>query len=284
MKQIKIVPNKTARTSTLEQYFSDIAHYPLLTEAEETELAHKIHKDKDKEALKKLINCNLRFVVSVAKTYQGQGMSLEDLIQEGNVGLQKAAERFDPTKGFKFISYAVWWINNTILKAISINTRAIRLPMNQVDNIVKLKRSENNLIHILERDPTEEELAEVCGNISTEKVIDLLSSNQYLSFDSPVSNDDTTTYEEILGYEETTICDLEDERHDLDQALSILTPREREVLTLSVGYKQPNEQPLSVENLAKRFNITKERIRQIRADAVRKLQKSPFINELRKYL
>ena len=277
MRQLKISKQITNRSSgTLDKYLSDIAKETLLTADEEVELAQRI-KAGDQVALDKLVRSNLRFVVSLAKQYQNQGLSLQDLINEGNLGLVKAAQRFDETRGFKFISYAVWWIRQSILQAVAEQARIIRLPMNQVGAIAKVKKASSFLEQKLERKPTTKELAEMV-DMPDDKVEQLLSFNaRHVSTDAPIDEDDDTNFLDIFVQDDVEQTDdaVEQEsasmaiRHSLDR----LSEKERTILSMYFGLGTPRE--YSLEEIAMKLNISRERTRQIRDKALKKLRAEP---------
>ncbi len=266
----------------LDQYLQEIAKIPLLTPEEEVELARRI-KQGDQEALHKLVRANLRFVVSVAKKYQGQGLSLADLINEGNYGLIKAAQRFDETRGFKFISYAVWWIRQAILQALAEQSRVVRLPLNRIGTISKIRKTSARLAQEHERPPSVEELAEAL-NIDEEKVRDALKhTGRHLSMDAPFNeNDDDNSLLDVLPNESDTSPDEplmeESLKIDIERALSMLHPREAEITRLYFGIGR--EHPLTLEEIGQRFNLTRERVRQIKEKALRKLRQKHRREEL----
>ncbi len=277
MRQLKIENKITNRESvSLDRYLSDISKLELLTPEEEAELAFRI-RNGDEEALDKLTKSNLRFVVSVAKQYQNQGLSLSDLINEGNVGLIKAAKRFDETKGFKFISYAVWWIRQSILQAIVEYSRIVRLPVNKVTTFNKVQQAYSSFIQEFEREPSNEELAEIL-DMTPKQVNDILSiGNKHVSFDAPVSNEgsDATLIDFYIqsDYEETDKKLIKESLfEDVDINLSILSPREKEILKAYYGLGDSQE--MNLEEIGSMFNLTRERVRQIKERAIRKLRKS----------
>jgi RNA polymerase primary sigma factor len=275
MKQLKILPKITKRDErTLDWYFNEVSKEELITHHEEAELARRI-KMGDSEALDKLVRANLRFVISVAKQYQNMGLPLQDLITEGNIGLIKAAQRFDETKGFKFISYAVWWIRQSILQAIAEQSRIVRLPSNKVDNITKVNRIISKLEQDEERELTIYEIAEH-SELNIEEVKDALMFNvKSTSLDAPVSySEDASSLVEFIADENTDLPDyhLEKEslREDLERILKTLPPRDAEIVKAAYGFNEIY--PLSLDEIARRFNLTKERVRQIRDKAIMKLK------------
>ena len=265
----------------LDQYLQEIGQVPLLTPEEEVELARRI-KQGDQVALHKLVRANLRFVVSVAKKYQGQGLSLADLISEGNYGLVKAAQRFDETRGFKFISYAVWWIRQAILQALAEQSRVVRLPLNRIGTISKIRKTSAKLAQDLERPPNVDELAAELG-ISPEKVQEALQhTGRHLSMDAPFNEEEDNSLLDVLPSEDDIPPDeyLMDEslKIDIERALSTLHPREAEITRLYFGIGR--EHPLTLEEIGQRFNLTRERVRQIKEKALRKLRQKHRREEL----
>jgi len=265
----------------LDQYLQEIGKIPLLTPEEEVELARRI-KQGDEEALHKLTRANLRFVVSVAKKYQGQGLSLADLINEGNYGLIKAAQRFDETRGFKFISYAVWWIRQAILQALAEQSRVVRLPLNRIGTISKIRKVSARLAQEHERAPSAEELAAELG-IDVEKICEALQhTGRALSMDAPFTDDDDNSLLDVLPNEEDTAPDEglmeESLKIDIERALSTLHPREAEIIRLYFGIGR--EHPLTLEEIGQRFGLTRERVRQIKEKALRKLRQKHRREEL----
>ncbi|MEZ4906787.1 MAG: RNA polymerase sigma factor RpoD/SigA [Saprospiraceae bacterium] len=277
MRQLKIEHKITNRESlSLEKYLSDISKIDLLTPDQEFELATKI-RNGDADALEKMTKSNLRFVVSVAKQYQHQGLSLSDLINEGNVGLMKAAKRFDETKGFKFISYAVWWIRQSILQAIVEYSRIVRLPVNKVTSLNKLQQVYASFIQEFEREPTIGELSELL-EIDEEQVGELMNmNNRHISFDSPLGDeeDDFTLLDTFV---DTDIEETDDQLikesliKDIDLKLNILSPREKEILKAFYGLN--GSEILSLEEIGEMFELSGERVRQIKERAILKLRKS----------
>ena len=265
----------------LDQYLQEIGQYQLLTPDEEVDLARRI-KQGDQEALHKLTRANLRFVVSVAKKYQGQGLSLADLINEGNYGLIKAAQRFDETRGFKFISYAVWWIRQAILQALAEQSRVVRLPLNRIGTISKIRKTSARLAQKHERTPNLEELAEEL-DVDVEKVREAMQhTGRHLSMDAPFNEDDDNSLLDVLPDDEDAAPDdpLMDEslKIDIERALSMLHPREAEITRLYFGIGR--EHPLTLEEIGQRFNLTRERVRQIKEKALRKLRQRHRRDEL----
>lgn len=287
MRQLKITHKITSRESlSLDKYLNDIGKLTMLSADEEAELARRI-KMGDEEALNKLTKANLRFVVSVAKQYQNQGLSLSDLINEGNVGLMKAARRFDETKGFKFISYAVWWIRQSILQAIVEYARIVRLPLNKVGSYNKVNDAFLSFIQEFEREPTNEELAELL-DISPKEVTNMLrGTNRHLSVDAPINGEDSdsTMLDILINSSETSPDDPlmeESLKEEVQQGLSLLSPREVEVISAYYGLN--GFKSLTLEEIGEQFGLTRERVRQIKERAIRRLRKSYNKNALRSYL
>lgn len=288
MRQLKITNKITARESlALDKYLNDIGKIPMLAPEDEAELARRIRQG-DQEALDKLTRSNLRFVVSVAKQYQNQGLSLSDLINEGNVGLMKAARRFDETKGFKFISYAVWWIRQSILQAIVEYSRIVRLPLNKVGSYNKVNEAFLSFVQEFEREPTHEELAELLG-MTAKEVSNMLKGNgRHVSVDAPMSGEDgDSTMLDIISIDEEGASpdgSLMDQslKDEVQQGLSILSPREVEVLSSYYGLN--GQKSLTLEEIGDLYGLTRERVRQIKERAIRRLRKSYNRNALKSYL
>jgi RNA polymerase primary sigma factor len=288
MRQLKITNKITARESlALDKYLNDIGKIPMLSPEDEANLARRI-REGDQEALDKLTRSNLRFVVSVAKQYQNQGLSLSDLINEGNVGLMKAARRFDETKGFKFISYAVWWIRQSILQAIVEYSRIVRLPLNKVGSYNKVNEAFLSFVQEFEREPTHEELAELL-NMTPKEISNMLKGNgRHLSMDAPISGEDSdsTMLDVISSDEEGESPDgslMEQSlKEEVQQGLSILSPREVEVLSSYYGLN--GQKALTLEEIGDLYDLTRERVRQIKERAIRRLRKSYNRNALKSYL
>lgn len=285
MRQLKIGDKITKRDdAALDKYLVDISREKLISTDEEVELAQKIHKG-DQRALNKLVRANLRFVVSVAKQYQNQGLSLNDLVNEGNIGLVKAAQKFDETRGFKFISYAVWWIRQSILQAISEQSRIVRMPLNQVGFQSKLSKAIVNFEQENERRPSVQELADILET-DEEKVREALGINgKKVSVDAPFQDDDSNSLIDIMTDEDAPTTDNNMEREslskDLEAALSTLSEREQQVLKMLFGIGC-NE--MTAEEVANSLSLTRERVRQIKERALRRLRDDANINILTKYL
>ncbi len=287
MRQLKITNKITSRESVaLDKYLNDISKIDLLTSQEEANLARRI-REGDQEALERMTKANLRFVVSVAKQYQNQGLSLSDLINEGNVGLMKAAKRFDETKGFKFISYAVWWIRQSILSAIVEYSRMVRLPLSKVGAYNKVNEAYTSFVQEFEREPTHEELAELLDITPKEVQTMLRGGNRHLSMDAPMSTEDgSSTMLDVftLGEEDSPDVKLMEEslKKEVVHGLSVLSPREIEVLSSYYGLN--SHSALNLEEIGEMYGLTRERVRQIKERALRRLRKSVNRNALKSYL
>ncbi|RMI24934.1 MAG: RNA polymerase sigma factor RpoD/SigA [Calditrichaeota bacterium] len=272
-------------SQSLDKYLQEIGEVPLLTPEEEIELAQRI-KQSDQEALEKLTKANLRFVVSVAKQYQNQGLSLGDLINEGNLGLIKAAKRFDETRGFKFISYAVWWIRQSILQALAEQSRVVRLPLNRVGALNKIGKAYSALEQEFEREPSASEIAEQLDMTDYEVADTLKISGRHLSMDAPFSNSEDNRLLDVLQNEHQPPPDAElineSLKIEIERALATLTKREAEVVRLYFGLGQ--EHPLTLEEIGERFNLTRERVRQIKEKAIRRLRHASRSRALRAFL
>ncbi len=283
---VKISKQYTNRESqSLDKYLQEIGKVELLTSEEEVDLARKIKKGEQK-ALEKLTKANLRFVVSVAKQYQNQGLSLGDLINEGNLGLIKAAKRFDETRGFKFISYAVWWIRQSILQALAEQSRIVRLPLNRVGALNKIGKAFSTLEQEFEREPSASELAEEL-DMSLFEVADTLKiSGRHLSMDAPFAQGEDNRLLDVIQDERTPLPDNELMRESLsrevERALSTLSDREAEVIRLYFGLGR--EHSLTLEEIGEKFNLTRERVRQIKEKAIRRLRHASRSKALRSYL
>lgn len=286
MRQIKISKSITNRdTASLERYLADIGKEPLISAEEEVELARKIRAG-DQEALEKLTTTNLRFVVSIAKKYQNQGISLPDLINEGNVGLIKAAKRFDETRGFKFISYAVWWIRQAILTAIADQSRVVRLPLNQVGTINKIKKEIARLEQNNQRLPTLDEIS-AAVDMPDYKVAELMKMSSYTqSIDSPISQNEDTKFIDTFIFENADDTDThlmhESLSKELDMALSALPEKEQQVLRLFYGIQSNHEYTL--DEIGDCCNLSRERVRQIKERAIKRLRQDAKSKNLKMYL
>ncbi|MCX6192883.1 MAG: hypothetical protein RL127_67 [Bacteroidota bacterium] len=286
MRQLKISKQITNRESqSLDKYLQEIGKVDLLTPDEEVILAQKI-REGDQLSLERLTKANLRFVVSVAKQYQNQGLSLGDLINEGNLGLIKAAQRFDETRGFKFISYAVWWIRQSILQALAEQSRIVRLPLNRVGSLNKISKTFSELEQKFEREPSPEELAEVL-EISTGEVVDTLKiSGRHVSMDAPFVQGEENSLLDVLENDSEDKPDsglINDSlRREVQRALSTLTQREADVVTLYFGLN--GEHAMTLEEIGEKFNLTRERVRQIKEKAIRRLRHTSRSKALKTYL
>ena len=277
--------NKNRANQSLDRYLQEIGEVPLLTPEEEIDLARSIKKD-DQRALEKLTQANLRFVVSVAKQYQNQGLTLGDLINEGNLGLIKAAKRFDETRGFKFISYAVWWIRQSILQALAEQSRVVRLPLNRVGALNKIGKAFSNLEQEFEREPSANEIADELEMTPYEVSDTLKISGKHLSLDAPFNQGDDNRLLDVIQDDQQAPPDdmLLDEslRIEVNRALQTLSDREAEVIRLYFGLDR--EHPLTLEEIGERFNLTRERVRQIKEKAIRRLRHTSRSRMLRNYL
>lgn len=283
---MKITKQFTNRESqSLDKYLQEIGKVDLLTPDEEIELAVRIKKN-DQRALEKLVKANLRFVVSVAKQYQNQGLSLGDLINEGNLGLIKAAKRFDETRGFKFISYAVWWIRQSILQALAEQSRIVRLPLNRVGALNKIGKAYSNLEQEFEREPNAQELAQELDMDISEVSDTLKISGRHVSMDAPFTTGEENRLLDILENEEQPSPDYtlmsESLKSEIERALSTLSEREAEVIKLYFGLNK--EHSLTLEEIGEKFNLTRERVRQIKEKAIRRLRHASRSKNLRSYL
>ena len=286
MRQLKITKSITNRDSaSLDKYLQEIGREGLITAEDEVELAQKI-KQGDQVALEKLVKANLRFVVSVSKQYQNQGLTLPDLINEGNLGLIKAAQRFDETRGFKFISYAVWWIRQSILQAIAEQARIVRLPLNQVGSLNRINKTFSRLEQEFEREPSAQEIAD-CLEIDKEKVSESQKiSGRHVSVDAPFRDDEDGTLLDVLSNDNSPLTDItlinESLQREIDRSLSTLTDRERDVIKLFFGIGIPH--PLSLEEIGEKFELTRERVRQIKEKGIRRLRHTSRSKLLKSYL
>ncbi len=284
--ELKITKQYTNRESqSLDKYLQEIGKVDLLTPDEEIELAIKIKKG-DQRALEKLVKANLRFVVSVAKQYQNQGLSLGDLINEGNLGLIKAAKRFDETRGFKFISYAVWWIRQSILQALAEQSRIVRLPLNRVGALNKIGKAYSNLEQEFEREPSANELARELDMDINEVSDTLKISGRHVSMDAPFAQGEDNRLLDVLTNEQQPSPDWtlmsESLKNEIERALATLTEREAEVIKSYFGLNK--EHSLTLEEIGENFNLTRERVRQIKEKAIRRLRHASRSKNLRTYL
>lgn len=285
MRQLKISNSITNRESaSLDKYLQEIGHEELLSVDEEVELAQKIKKG-DRQALERLTRANLRFVVSVAKQYQNQGLSLPDLINEGNVGLIKAAEKFDETRGFKFISYAVWWIRQSILQAIAEQSRIVRLPLNQVGSVNKINRELNKFEQEHERRPSVNEIADRI-DLPEEKVEEAMkANNRHVSMDAPFVDGEDNSLLDVLADNNMPMADKalvqESLRKEIDRAIDLLNDREQKVVRAFFGIGSPE---MTLEEIGDKYNLTRERVRQIKEKAIRRLRHNTKNKLLKTYL
>jgi RNA polymerase primary sigma factor len=286
MRQLKIIKQVTNReTPALDKYLHEIGKVDLINAEEEVELARRI-KNGDEKAMDQLIRANLRFVVSVSKQYQNQGLSLPDLINEGNLGLIKAAQRFDETRGFKFISYAVWWIRQSILQALAEQARIVRLPLNKIGSINKINKAFAELEQKFEREPSIQEIAEVVEMAPNDVKEALKSAGRHVSMDAPLAQDEETTLYDIILSKDSPSPDkglLTDSlRKEIERALSTLTYREASILRLYFGLN--GKHPYTLEEIGEEFNLTRERVRQIKEKAIKRLKNATRCKLLKAYL
>jgi RNA polymerase primary sigma factor len=274
MRQLKITKQVTNRESpSLDKYLHEIGKVQLISAEEEVSLAKKIRQG-DESALDQLISANLRFVVSVAKQYQNQGLTLPDLINEGNLGLIKAAQRFDETRGFKFISYAVWWIRQSILQALAEQARIVRLPLNKIGSVNKVNNAFSRLEQKFQREPTSEEIGDLLDMAPKDVKEALKVSNRHVSMDAPLKPDEENTLYDVLLASDTVSPDadlLDDSlKREIERSLSTLSAREADIIKLYYGLN--GEPPYSLEEIGKLFNLTRERVRQIKEKAIKRLK------------
>ncbi len=285
MRQLKITKSITNRESAaLDKYLQEIGHEDLISIEEEIELAQRIKKG-DRKALEKLTKANLRFVVSVAKQYQNQGLSLPDLINEGNLGLIKAAEKFDETRGFKFISYAVWWIRQSILQAIAEQSRIVRLPLNQVGSVNKINRILNKFEQEHERRPNVDEIADQI-DLPEDKIVEAMKVNgKHISVDAPIMEGADSSLLDVLPNTESPMADnelvMESLREEVASALNVLNERERNIIECFYGI---NQREMTLEEIGNKFGLTRERVRQIKEKALRRLRQNTKSKQLKAYL
>ncbi|KGF34883.1 RNA polymerase sigma factor RpoD/SigA [Hoylesella buccalis] len=285
MRQLKITKSITNRESAaLDKYLQEIGHEDLISIEEEIELAQRIKKG-DRKALEKLTKANLRFVVSVAKQYQNQGLSLPDLINEGNLGLIKAAEKFDETRGFKFISYAVWWIRQSILQAIAEQSRIVRLPLNQVGSVNKINRILNKFEQEHERRPNVDEIADQI-DLPEDKIAEAMKVNgKHISVDAPIMEGADSSLLDVLPNTESPMADnelvMESLREEVASALNVLNERERNIIECFYGI---NQREMTLEEIGDKFGLTRERVRQIKEKALRRLRQNTKSKQLKSYL
>lgn len=286
MRQLKIIKSITNReTASLDKYLQDIGKEELISAEEEVLLAQRIRQG-DQKALDKLCKANLRFVVSVAKQYQNQGLSLPDLINEGNLGLIKAAQRFDETRGFKFISYAVWWIRQSILQALAEQSRIVRLPLNQVGSLNKIKKESSRLEQKFERTPSSDEIADSLEIPEYKIDAALKISTRYISMDAPLSEDEDMKFIDVFIDEDTPVTDAglmkESLAREIQRSLATLTEKERDVVNLYYGIGMNHG--LTLEEIGAKFDLTRERVRQIKEKAIRRLKHTSRSKLLKGYL
>lgn len=286
MRQLKISKQITNRESqSLEKYFQEIGKVDLISSEVEVELAKRI-REGDQMALEKLTKANLRFVVSVAKQYQNSGLTLGDLINEGNLGLIKAAKRFDEKRGFKFISYAVWWIRQSIMQALAEQSRIVRLPLNRIGSLTKISRTFSELEQKFQREPSTEEIAEVLGDTVERVRADLKVSGRHVSMDAPFAQGEESSLLSVLPDESESTPDAalmtDSLSMEVQRALSTLTTRESQVLGLYFGLN--NNDPMTLEEIGEKFDLTRERVRQIKERATRRLKDMSRSKTLRSYL
>ncbi len=286
MRQLKITKQVTNReTASLDKYLQEIGKVELITAEEEVSLAQRI-KQGDRAALEKLTKANLRFVVSVSKQYQNQGLSLPDLINEGNLGLIKAAQRFDETRGFKFISYAVWWIRQSILQALAEQSRIVRLPLNKIGSINKINKAYARLEQEYEREPNAEEIADILEITENEVKESMKNAGRHVSMDAPLIQDEDNNMYDVLRSEEAITPETEllyeSLRKEIDRAISTLTQRESDVIKLYFGLN--GSHPMTLEEIGERFDLTRERVRQIKEKAIRRLKHTSRSKILKSYL
>ena len=287
MRQLKITKSITNRESaSLEKYLQEIGRVPLISPEEEGQLT-TLAKQGDKNAVDRLVKANLRFVVSVAKQYQGQGLSLPDLINEGNIGLIKSVERFDNTRGFKFISFAVWWIRQSIIKAIADHARMIRLPLNRVVLTNRIKNTSSSLEQALGRAPSIEEIAEALELEASEISSHLESKDKHISLDTPFSDEDDSSLIDILenqnaGQADDRLYHADSLKKEISRSLESLSERQKQMLCYFYGIGI--DHPMSLDDIGQRFDITPERVRQIKDKAITKLRENQNFDQLRSYL
>ena len=286
MRQLKITKQVTNReTASLDKYLQEIGKVDLITAEQEVELARRI-KQGDKKALEELTKANLRFVVSVSKQYQNQGLSLPDLINEGNLGLIKAAQRFDETRGFKFISYAVWWIRQSILQALAEQSRIVRLPLNKIGSINKINKATAKLEQKYEREPDYREIAGILDMTVNEVKESKRNAGRHVSMDAPLIQDEDNNMYDVLKSEESVTPETgllyESLRKEIDRAISTLTQREADVIRLYFGLNGGH--PMTLEEIGEKFDLTRERVRQIKEKAIRRLKQTSRSKILKSYL
>ncbi|MFN5223212.1 MAG: RNA polymerase sigma factor RpoD/SigA [Bacteroidota bacterium] len=288
MRQLKITKQVTNReTQSLDKYLQEISKLSLLTSEQEVDLATRIKKG-DQKALEMLTKANLRFVVSVAKQYQNQGLTLGDLINEGNLGLIKAAQRFDETRGFKFISYAVWWIRQSVLQALAEQSRIVRLPLNKIGFINKINKTFSQLEQDFEREPTNDEISQVLQIPSQDIVDTMRSSGRHVSMDAPFLQGEDGNLLDLIPGDDIHSPEVgligESLRREIERALGTLSPREADVIRLYYGLATESNSSLTLEEIGERFELTRERVRQIKEKAIRRLKHTSRSKILKTYL
>jgi RNA polymerase primary sigma factor len=286
MRQLKITKQVTNReVASLDKYLQEIGRVELISAEEEVALAQRI-KQGDTAALEKLTKCNLRFVVSVAKQYQNQGLTLPDIINEGNMGLIKAAQRFDETRGFKFISYAVWWIRQSILQAIAEQSRIVRLPLNKIGSLNKINKATSKLEQMHERKPNNDEIAELLSISPNEVTESIRNAGRHISMDAPLIADEDNTLYDVLGNEESKTPEqglISDSlKIEIERAISTLSKREADILRYYFGLN--GNYPLTLDEIGEKLDLTRERVRQIKEKAIRRLKNTSRSKLLRAYL
>jgi len=286
MRQLKITKQVTNReTASLDKYLQEIGKVDLITAEEEVELARRI-KQGDRIALEKLTKANLRFVVSVSKQYQNQGLTLPDLINEGNLGLIKAAQRFDETRGFKFISYAVWWIRQSILQALAEQSRIVRLPLNKIGSINKINKASARLEQGFEREPNVKEIAGELDMTETEVKESMRNAGRHVSMDAPLIQDEDNNMYDVIKSDDSNTPETgllyESLRKEIDRAISTLTEREADVVRYYFGLSAGH--PMTLEEIGEKFDLTRERVRQIKEKAIRRLKHTSRSKILKSYL
>lgn len=285
MRQLKVSVTITERGGeAIERYLQDIGREEMVSPDEETELAQRIHRG-DQQALEKLVKANLRFVVTVAKQYLGQGMGLIDLINEGNIGLITAAKKFDETRGFKFISYAVWWIRQSILQALAENSRLVRIPLNQVGNVSKVNRFYNKFVQENERRPSTDEVADALGVESDKVNSALFNSGKHISMDAPLVEDEDSCLLDLMTNQDGEVTDSalisESMKEEVQRALSILPERESQVIHMYFGINTPEK---GLEEIGQELGLSRERVRQIKEKALLLLKNAQIGSVLKEYL
>ncbi len=288
MRQLKITKQITNReTESLDKYLQEISKFDLITAEEEVELARRV-REGDQRALNRLTKANLRFVISVSKQYQNQGLSLSDLINEGNLGLIKAAQRFDETRGFKFISYAVWWIRQSILQAIAEHARIVRLPLNKIGSINKVNKAFSRLEQEFERTPSNEELADELETSVKDVDRSLKIAGRHISMDAPLKSDDESSNNMYEVFASDHVAEPDEEimqeslKEEIERSLATLLPREADVIKLYYGIDE--RYPLTLEEIGEKFGLTRERVRQVKEKALRKLKQRSRSKLLKDYL